>query len=174
MCEWYWYVAQPNELFVDMDRVTASLNHVRRRLQGAIECESLHVQSVYFYPSLTKDHAHLIIVLKFPISNPERYAWEMLLHGDIYRAASNIMRWSHGIDAPDVLIARRRLHRMMDGVCFCEHKHKRAVMIRCETARRLRGEMRAAQFFGKPSDKPCEFSNVLSYDVTQYSDIPLP
>jgi hypothetical protein len=172
---WYWYAARNDELFIDMDRYTKSIDHVRRRLQGAIECHTLNVRGVYLYPSITKDHAHLIITLWNQLPDVERFAWEMLFHGDIYRAASNMMRWSHLVPYPDILIARSQLHRYPDGMCTCESKHKRAMMLTCDTAQRLRGKDRAAQYFGKPSDTPCQFTDILaSYDVTQFNDLPLP
>lgn len=168
---WQWYVARPNELFIDMDRYEQSIDHVRRRLTGAIECKSLSVRAVSLFPSVTKNHAHLIVVLDAPLLAYERYAWEMLLHSDIYRACSNILRESRGVPSPDVLICKGRyelysyttnvveqtITRTPDAECDCLYKHNRATMEMCQAAIHLRGERRTDTFFGKPSNQSCEF-----------------
>src|SRR5271154_4124951 len=102
----YWYVARPNELFIDTDKMSRSLAHTKARLQGAIECGKLYVAYVMQRPSTRPDHCHTIITLKNSnLTSPERFAWEIILHGDIYRAACNIMRYENGVGFPDVLIS---------------------------------------------------------------------
>lgn len=171
---WYWYSARENELFIDMDRYKESINHVRRRLQGAIENHFLNVIDVSIVKSVTKNHAHMIITLAecsriipqyAPLYNAHRFAWEMLLHGDIYRAASNLSRWAHGIPNPDILISRLPVigSRQHDKSCNCEGKHNLSAMKICPTAKFFRGNMSAATFFGKPSNNPCKW---LPPDVT--------
>ncbi len=154
---WNWYVARDNELFVDMDRYKESIKHVKRRLQGAIDSNSLDVINASMFDSLSPNHRHLIITLRDMMPPYERFAWEMLFHGDIYRACANIMRQSRGIPAPDILITTKMLHRAPDDTCECSHKHIRKIMLSCPAAMRLRGNQRAAQFFGKPSSQPCRF-----------------
>jgi hypothetical protein len=149
---WNWYSARPNELFIDIDRFEKSKKHIERRLQGAIESMALKIQSVFIFPSLRPDHKHMIVVLRDYIPDYERYAWEMLFHGDIYRACANIMRSSRGVKHPDVLISRLYLHREPDARCNCESKHNRVVMEKCVTALRLREKYGVSfQFFGCPS-----------------------
>jgi hypothetical protein len=155
---WKWYSARDNELFIDMDRYKESINHVCRRLQGAMETGALEVENTFFTASSTFNHMHLIIILKKPLRNRyEAYAWEMILHGDIYRAASNILRESRGVPNPDILISKINLHRLPDAECNCISKHKRSTMLECDAAKLLRGEKRLTTFFGKPSENRCIF-----------------
>lgn len=171
----YWYVARPNELFLDIDNVSRSIKHARSRLQGAIECGKLDVAYVMQRPSKSKNHLHVIVTLSNTADRPllfEKYAWEIILHGDIYRGCCNIMRLASGVAAPDILISpferfteehfpprKRELpsfpHRISDYKCDCASKHNAATMETCPAAQRLRGEFRNAGFFGKPSKNPC-------------------
>lgn len=165
---WFWYVASNYELFIDCDRYAESIGHIRRRLQGAIECKVLDVKNLHNFKSSTENHRHIIIELHVPMQPMKRYAWEMLLHGDIYRAASNIMREEAKKVAKeisvDVLISKNILHRKEDAICFCKHKHTKTVMLKCQSAYILRGEFRATGYFGKPSNNPCAF---LPYENTE-------
>src|SRR5208282_2447269 len=81
----YWYVARPNELFIDTDKMSRSLAHTKARLQGAIECGKLDVAYVMQRPSTRPDHCHTIIVLNKYVDMIERAIWEIILHGDLYR-----------------------------------------------------------------------------------------
>lgn len=164
MPNWFWYVAKDDELFVDIDRYKESIQHIRRRLQGAIEHEKLDVDYVHLTKSLTKNHAHMVVVLNELLPPTQKFAWEMLLHGDIYRAACNIMRDSFCIKSPDILITKELLHRKPDAECNCTQKHTRSIMGKCEAAIFLRGsvENATAGFFGKPSNNPCKILPDLS------------
>lgn len=164
----YWYVARPNELFLDIDNASRSIKHAKARLQGAIEYGKLDVARVMQRQSKTKNHLHAIATLNNPITDIERYVWEVLLHGDIYRACSNIMRGIHGVPAPDVLISPYPTFQSIDGngyswwvrgfddSCDCDGKHTAYWMGQCPAAHRLRGEKRLSAFFGKPSKNPCD------------------
>ena len=154
---WFWYSAQPHELFLDIDHYDKAIDHIRKRLQGAIECEKLYISTVHKYHSYSKNHVHIIISLLVPIPSIERFAWETIFHSDIYRGCCNIMRVAYGIDAPDILIAKHKYHREPDAVCDCESKHTRRIMENCPAAFLLRGQNRIRTFFGKPSDNPCKF-----------------
>jgi len=165
----YWYVARPNELFIDTDNVSKSIHHTRARLQGAIECKKLSVYQVLSMPSKNTNHLHTIITLKHPISEIERFVWEIILHGDIYRGCCNIMRHIDGIGSPDLLISPHEyfrqdsipghasfIDRTHDYSCDCPFpKHTAWVMMQCPVAYKLRGRHRAVGFFGKPSKNPC-------------------
>jgi|SRR5882724_5113461 len=160
----YWYIAREYELFIDTDNIEKSLKHTRARLQGAIECNELHVVSVWSMPSTRPNHLHTIITLKHPISAIQRYVWEIILHGDIYRGCCNLMRYKFGIPAPDILISphqdflspNKKHTRPADDVCYCDSKHNRKTMYDCSAAIRIRGQYRDAAFFGKPSKNPCK------------------
>jgi hypothetical protein len=171
----YWYVARPNELFLDIDNVSKSIKHARSRLQGAIECGNLNVEHIMQRPSKSKNHLHVIVTLKDQqFLGPAKYAWEVVLHGDIYRACCNILRWHRSIPGTDILISQHYFfsnpsneqaaklkppfivyQRNADDKCDCTEKHKASVMKDCPAAKRLRGEFRAVGFFGKPSKNPC-------------------
>lgn len=164
----YWYVARANELFIDTDNASKSTKHARARLQGAIECGKLNVVYVMSRPSKSKNHVHTIITLKEPIAIwGERYVWEIILHGDIYRGCCNLMRYFYDVSSPDILISPwpyfyikeqkedSPAARYPDDKCNCTSKHTRAVMETCPAAIRLRGENRTRGFFGKPSKNPC-------------------
>jgi hypothetical protein len=165
----YWYVARPNELFLDIDNVSRSIKHARARLQGAIECGRLDVQFIMQRPSKSKNHLHVIITLNEPYVLPvARAVWEIILHGDIYRGCCNVIREYANVPAPDILISPfdhfgntdysetiKPQIRMSDDKCDCEGKHKASVMETCPAAKRLRGEFRNVGFFGKPSKNPC-------------------
>lgn len=163
----YWYVARPNELFLDIDNVSRSIKHAKARLQGAIECKKLDVLHVMERESKTTNHLHAIVTLANPITDIERYAWEVILHGDIYRACSNIMRSIHGIPSPDILISPwpyfepnlehpKFWRRYTDAICKCDGKHKKYLMEICVAAKKLRGIHCTTAFFGKPSKNPCD------------------
>ena len=169
----FWYVARPNELFLDIDNASRSLKHARARLQGAIECGKLDVAYLVQHPSKSKDHIHVIVTLVKEIANFDRIAWEVILHGDLYRGCCNLMRLSNAIPAFDVLISpfsdfgwsgkladeingyTEFADRFPDAQCNCKSKHNAATMQNCPAAIRLRGEFRNAGFFGKPSKNPC-------------------
>ena len=165
----YWYVAKPNELFLDIDNVSKSIRHARARLQGAIECGKLDVAYVMQRPSKSKNHLHVIITLNEPYCLPVASAvWEIILHSDIYRGCCNVIREYANVPAPRILISpfdnfettirhypNEFIDRSYDDQCDCPGKHTAAVMLACPAARRLRGEMRAIGFFGKPSKNPC-------------------
>lgn len=172
----YWYVARPNELFIDTDNVSKSIKHTRARLAGAIECSNLSVVCAMSRLSRSKNHLHTIIVLKEPFGHSmsvianriERATWEIVLHGDIYRGCCTIMRSIFGFDSPNILISPyEKFHdprhrgsicstvcRPCDDMCDCESKHNAATMKICPAAIRLRGDNRTRGFFGKPSKDP--------------------
>ncbi len=120
-------------------------------------------------PSRSKDHIHTIITVHNSMHPTEKYAWEIVLHGDIYRGCCNFLRWINGVEAADILISPwdnfigpnigsghfSTISRNHDDSCDCTTKHTRAVMETCPAAKRLRGENRTRGFFGKPSKNPC-------------------
>lgn len=158
---WFWYVSKNTELFLDVDNVDKVIPHLRVRLQGAIECGKLDVDFVYRQrsQSKSKNHEHIIIKLKRPMRDVERFVWEIILRGDLYRGCSNIMRSLYGVGAPSVFISPHNafFFRTPDASCACKKKHTLDVMKTCPTAQRLRREWCGQGFFGKPSRKECEW-----------------
>jgi hypothetical protein len=166
----YWYVARPNELFIDTDNISKSIKHTRARLQGAIESNRLNVSHVISKIS-SPGHLHTIITLNESMPSIDRFVWEIILHGDIYRGCCNIMRWIHSVPSTDILISQHDRFcfldttsdfglRWPDDECDCIGKHKASVMQTCPAAIRLRGKHRTAAFFGKPSKNPCKIWDV--------------
>lgn len=170
----YWYVARPNELFLDIDNASRSLKHAKARLQGAIECGKLDVAYVMQRPSKSQDHIHAIVTLNEMddkiLGLPEQFVWEIILHGDLYRGCCTLMRYMNNIPAQSILIspfayfsndepypfaAGTWNKRHANDSCSCNSKHNAATMQNCPAAIRLRGEFRNAGFFGKPSKNPC-------------------
>jgi hypothetical protein len=154
---WHWYVARPNEIFIDADKWDKCKNHVRERLQGAIECGKLDVKNVHLFPSNTSGHMHMVIELNEEISDIDKAVWAVLFHSDIYRACATIMRIHHEHYSPDILISKMELHRVADSRCLCKAKHSYKIMDKCLSANYLRGKYRTYGFFGKPSKNPCKF-----------------
>lgn len=161
----YWYVARPNELFLDIDNVSRSIKHAKSRLQGAIECGKLDVAYVVQRPSKSKNHIHVIITLNKMMDDIESAVWEVILHSDIYRGCCNVMRGILRSKSPRILISPHGdfgwnqgeyfADRFPQGSCKCTGKHSAKVMNTCPMAIHLRGEFRNVGFFGKPSKNPC-------------------
>lgn len=149
---WYWYVATNKELFIDVDKFEKCRNHIQERLNGAIAFQKLFVEGVESMASNTVGHQHIILSLRYPLDDMERFAWEIIFHGDIYRGCCNIMRSVNRVNSPDVLIRTNPfVRRRADMTCTCPEKHKAKIMETCPAAKILRGEYRAKGFFGKPS-----------------------
>lgn len=159
--KWFWYVSKQEELFLDVDNVSKVISHLRVRLQGAIEAGKIDVDFVYRQKSQNRsgDHEHIIIKLKRPMRDVERFVWEIILRGDLYRGCSNIMRSLYNVGAPSVFISPYDafFFRSPDASCDCKKKHTMDVMSNCPVAKRLRGDMRDKGFFGKPSRKANEW-----------------
>lgn len=159
----FWYVSRPNEIFIDTDNYKRSMKHTARRLLGAVKSGRLNVYRVEQHESSSPDHVHTLITLNGPMEPIERYIWAMILHSDIYRTASTIMRYLQGTSAPDVFITPLRFNRAPDDVCCCFVKHKAEVMQKCPAAIRLRGMNRVQGFFGLPDNSAKGIDDVTEY-----------
>lgn len=148
----FWYVARPNEIFIDTDHVSRSIKHTCKRLLGAIKCARLNVVKIESHNSTSEDHVHMIISLGERMGQVERAVWALVLHSDIYRAACTIMRSLDGVPAPDILITPHRFDRAPDDVCNCVWKHDAVTMQKCPAAIKLRGDDRVKGFFGLPDN----------------------
>lgn len=148
----YWYVAHSNELLIDMDKPERSAGHFLRRLAGAIEYQKFALEKMEIHPSRSGSHLHILLTLKnYFTCDIERAVWEVVLHSDIYRGCSTIMRWIHGVDNADLLITPSKFEREPDDVCECAGKHDAETMKDCPAGIRLRGDDRLRGFFGIPS-----------------------
>lgn len=145
-----WYVAQDNEILVDMDKPTTSLPHVEMRLRGALASQHIDVKRVELHRSFSESHVHMLITLEHFLDANERAIWALMFHSDIYRACNTLMRLSNCVTAADLLITPLAFIRPPNYVCVCDGKHTGPVMESCPAAIALRGNDRTRSFFGRP------------------------
>lgn len=166
---WYWYTATSSEIFVDLDSKRAlqrALSVLRRAVQKSRYLpiisdsrypfqNSLHVQSIWVYPSQTANHFHLIIVLKNQLPVQTRIAWALWMGGDQLRAAYVMERWRHGNIRPELICTTTRYgFRIPDNVCHCQKKHKqKQVTDACPALRDILDEHRSADYFPRNQDR---------------------
>lgn len=153
----YWYVSRYDEILLDVDgkseqKLLTSLSRIR----GIIEGREFPIKSVWFFPSFTNHHYHIVLNLTGEVTEWEKAALQLYFFSDTFRTACNMMRISRYHSAPDLLIARFSFkkqfgfYRMHDASCNCEEKHSHAVMEKCSAAQTLRGEFAAHTFFNHP------------------------
>jgi hypothetical protein len=162
----FWYVAQPNEILIDMDKPATSLPHVEMRLRGGVEARLLRIERIEMHRSYNEDHLHMLVTLQNEMSAMARATWALMFHSDIYRACSTFMRIRYGVPCPDLLITPILFDRVHNAMCLCDQKHTGPVMDICPAAVALRGDERTASFFGKPSRKnvPLFSTEMKKYD----------
>lgn len=168
----WWYVARPNEIFVDLDSggaISRALSVVRRALlvkPGAkTPLNKLPIESVWLYPSETEGHAHLILKLKENLHTLEKISWSLWMGTDQIRAAYVIERLDaltddlkfleEHSDIPTDLIATREEYefRKPDTFCFCKDKHKKkSVTDKCDALERILGSHRSDDYFPRNRD----------------------
>lgn len=121
---WYWYVAQNNEILLDLDS--------RYRVQTAIEKLEkarvrLEINRVYIKRSYSEDKYHAVVKIDARLSQMERSIWAWWLGSDPIRAMYNLMRIEHKVQSPDLLISPKQWEgfwRPHDYICSCKSKHK--------------------------------------------------
>jgi len=171
---WYWYVAKPNEIFLDLDSgpsITRALSVLRRALSVTPSAKTplnkLDIESVWLYPSVEPKHAHLIVVLKDAMEFYRRVAWSLWMGGDQLRAAYVMERearvsWEGFLPSvctfgnPSELLAVRKAYgwRTPDATCGCKAKHKpKPVTDRCPALMEILGEHRSDDYFPRNRDK---------------------
>lgn len=154
---YYWYVAQTNELFIDLDHheddaELGRLKCARDRLFGAIKAGVIHVRDTYLFPSDTDRHYHLIVVLAdgFKVDSYTRRIWEGYLRDDPYRNLNNLMRTACGITSSLLITSKAYPEfRAPDAECQCDKKHTNDVMVSCKTAAIIRKSHASKSYFGK-------------------------
>lgn len=158
---WFWYWARPYEIFVDLDSgraITRALSVLRRALQvkryAATPVNRLHIESVWMYPSLEKNHAHLIIVLKKDLPFTTALAWSLWMGTDQIRAAYVLERRKRCSIGELLCVREPYQFRKPDAVCSCKRKHKeKPVTDRCPALLRLLRDERSADYFPRNRDK---------------------
>lgn len=150
---WYWYVAQPNEIFCDLDTKRA-LGRTFGVLRRAMRRNELPVQSVYLYPSLS--NYHVIVELKSDLDPILRALWALWMGSDRIRGVYVLERLRRGVGRPDVLSSLCWFdYRVPDDMCQCAEKHKaKSVTDKCPAMTRLLGkEHRSGDYFPRNFDK---------------------
>lgn len=160
MREWYWYIARPNELFIDLDHPVGGplrrLSHATARLRGAIAAHKLSVSDWYLYNSETPWHYHLMVRTEHDMSPAGRAMWEARLADDGYRHLMSLARLvaTAGEHTYSLLIApeiRAEYPRKPNFVCKCDSKHKGSTMEMCPIARIMHPVARLSHdHFGTP------------------------
>ena len=155
--EWYWYVARPDELMVDLDHRAGPPRRAliaRARLEGAIRAGKLAVADWWAYRSISPHHYHFMVALCEPMPALLRLFWEQRLCDDSFRSQMNLARlailgrpWSLLI-SPEY---RHGYHRPPDYVCRCPGKHKGEIMSSCPVSRRLGDACLDANHWGAPA-----------------------
>ena len=150
----YWYASKQNEIFLDLDsrRATARALSV---LRLALIKKHLKVRSVWIFPSLTRGHQHIVIVLRNDMDLLERLAWSLWMGNDRLRVAYVMKRALDGVRYPDLLITSKRYHRDVDSTCTCREKHKeKRITERCPAMYELLGRARSADYFSRTGKAP--------------------
>lgn len=157
---WYWYVARPNEIFVDLDSnaaISRALSVVRRALNAKRvggPLNYLPIESVWLYRSQAKGHAHLIIVLKSPMEMQTRQMWALWMGGDPLRVAYVLERYRR-CGKGDLLASRVQYgFREFDEYCECKEKHKpKHVTEKCSALFRILRVHHSDDYFPRNRDK---------------------
>lgn len=161
----YWYTSRYDEILIDLDGTGGDkLTRCLSRLRGVIENRELPVKSVWFFPSFTDHHYHIIIRLLPGITfcQNEKTAFQLYLFSDVFRTCCNLMRLAKDHPFPDLLITVFSLrkefgfYRFHDATCNCEVKHSMEILEDCPAAKLLRGQHRRAILFSKPIE-PSDF-----------------
>lgn len=149
----YWYSAEPNEIFLDLDsnRATARALSV---LRVAMEKKKLPIKQVFLFQSSPRKH-HMIVVLRRQINTLVRLAWSLWMGNDRLRVAYVLKRYELCKTHSDLLVTKKPYHRLPDAVCECKKKHKDPkVTGRCPAMKYLLGDERSADYFARTGSAP--------------------
>ena len=173
--DWFWYVEKPTEIFVDIDCPDASTEDVSivrsnklffavRRIEAADALYQkkqepgygLNIANYAIYPSTTRRHYHLMIVLRQPLSFASRLGWRGRLMDDPYRLAQDSARAVRGVTGSLLISPEHHAsyYRASDRVCKCQGKHTPEIMRTCPVARELRAHEAAEDYMGHPTAPP--------------------
>jgi hypothetical protein len=145
-----WYIAEPIEVFCDLDSGRAlfyALNKLRRGW------ERLGVRRAHVYESSLGKY-HLIVILKKPETALHRATFALWLGSDRIRAVYTLERIARGLNAPDLLIAKDIYHRGWDHSCQCREKHKfRRITNNCPVMLKLHGKESGAEYYPRRRDR---------------------
>src|SRR4029079_2740243 len=116
----YWYVAQPNEIFLDLDS-RKSLLRALRVLKAAMKRGELAVEPLHYYPTPKPGHGHLVVIVE-PVGcqcGGDRALWALWMGSDRLRYVYVMSRLKAGVPG-DLLTAKREYHRPADLQCDCK------------------------------------------------------
>ena len=163
MTHWHWYVAQDDELLIDLDsRVLLEIALKRMRDSSRLEVAPLQIDRIFVASSTKPDHFHLAIKMLYPMSVLYRMTWQLFLYDDVNRAVHNLFRALDGNPSPCLIISPSNwltcsavalkpeiqvgeFWRSHDAVCTCPvgtHKNRAAIREHCPAHRLLRNEGR--------------------------------
>lgn len=155
MSRWYWYVAQDDELMMDLDgRVLLEI--AESRIQRDLVPKGL-VRYIYVTPSQNPDHFHFVVKLWKCMPVMQRMVWQLYLMDHVYRSVKNMFRVLDGTPSPSLLVSPKDWHetppafngehhcivtfwRQWDATCGCvSHKDAKKIWD-CPAHQRLRGK----------------------------------
>lgn len=156
--EWYWYVATPFEILLDLDsQFRYQLAHkklLRAQSQGA-----LRITDLWAAPSFSDGKYHAVASISNRLSPRERIMWAWWAGSDPIRALYNLTRIERGVLSPDLLITPHKWNtfwRPADHKCNCETKHKGLDACRaCPVFRLIHGIHAGAAYY--PLEEKFEF-----------------
>ena len=150
----YWYSSKDTEIFLDLDSnraIARALSVLRLTLKD----KHLNIRAIWLYQTETPGHAHMIIVLRWPLTIASRLAWSLWLGNDRLRVAYVIQRVNHYVKHADLLKAPYRYYRAPDQICYCPEKHKDPkVTENCPAMTALLGMERSADYFMRTGKAP--------------------
>ncbi len=150
----HWYNAAPNEIFLDLDSARA-IARALSVLRVAKLQKQLEIKSMWLYPTLQINHAHMVVVLYGPMADEIKVAWALWCGSDRLRASFSLMRSSLGLGYVDLFVSSRRYHRLANGFCCCKGKHKaKEVTDECPVLTAWLGEYRSADYFARTGKRP--------------------
>lgn len=156
--KWYWYVAKPDELMMDLDG-SILLEICKKRLARSVLKDMIALE--YITPSHTPDHWHYTLKLMEDMPPLKRQLWQLYFLDHVYRSLNNCFRVLENVPSPSLLIsdhkwdiginihlleAGKMFWREPDAICNCKKKHTGPDMSGCKVGLKLRGGFRKSFF----------------------------
>jgi len=153
----YWYSADANEMFLDLDS-TRALRRAVSVLLVAVKRKRLPVERMFLYRTKQRGHYHMILVFSRSVSDATKFAWSLWMGNDRLRMAYVLARQDDEripkFRSGDLLVSTRTYYRRADSWCQCTKKHKPdAVTKRCPAMAFLLGKARSADYFARTGER---------------------
>lgn len=160
----FWYVAKPNEIFLDLDSRKSMTRAFRvmnvwmkaERSRSGFPWNLPPIVSVHHYPTGRVNHCHAVVTVAAEMTAQERQILALWMGSDRLRSAYVFERMQHGLGLwSDLLCTPIEYHRPADFTCQCKGKHKdRKVTDGCHALKMILGRYRSADFFPRVGHKP--------------------